>query len=261
MAERAATFAESLGVEHVTTKIPWGEGIYPPKPTSGKTELLARDARYALFFTAMRDARISTLALAHHGDDQAETMLMRLGKGTTKLGMVGMRPRIRMGMGSEIEGLNWRGHLGLQMYKIRPLLDVGKVSFFYIYIYNSFQWSVIIDLFFFFGSKDRILATCEANKLEYVNDPSNFQPDFTIRNAIRRCLDSAEEGKEPDPTFSNFPGEIANELKHINKAAAKYPELNISLGASRECLREAAKTVAKELDEVDATGLSFSSFL
>ena len=129
MAERAAKFAESLGVEHLTTKIPWGEGVYPPKPTlQDKSELLARDARYAAFFAGMRDARVSTLALAHHADDQVETMLMRLGKGTTKLGMVGMKPRSRWGMGSDIEGLNWRGHLGLQMYKIRPFLGVGKVS-------------------------------------------------------------------------------------------------------------------------------------
>lgn len=129
MAERAAKFAESLGVTHVTTKIPWGKGIYPPKPTSNdKLELLARDARYAAIFASMRDAWISTLALAHHADDQVETMLMRLGKGTTKLGMAGMQLRSRWGMGSEIEGLNWRGHLGLQMYKIRPFLDVGKVS-------------------------------------------------------------------------------------------------------------------------------------
>ena len=132
MAERAAKFAESLGVKHVTTKIPWGEGIYPPKPTSqGKLELLAREARYAVFFAAMQDAQVNTLALAHHADDQVETMLMRLVKGTTKLGMIGMRPRSRWGMGSESESdgqLNWRGLAGLRMFKIRPLLDVGKVS-------------------------------------------------------------------------------------------------------------------------------------
>ena len=130
MAERAARFAESLEVEHVTTKISWGEGIYPPRPTS-KFELSARDARYATLFAVMRDARVSTLALAHHIDDQVETMLMRLGKGTTSLGMIGMRPRTRWGMGSETEGLNWRGHIGLQMFKIRPLLDVGKVNLFF----------------------------------------------------------------------------------------------------------------------------------
>ena len=129
MAERAAKFAESLGVKHVTTKILWGEGIYPPKPTSKtKLELLARDARYATLFAAMRDAGANTLALGHHADDQVETMLMRLGKGTSKLGMIGMQPCSRWGMGSDSDGLNWRGHEGLQKYKIRPLLDVGKVS-------------------------------------------------------------------------------------------------------------------------------------
>lgn len=130
MAEHAAKLAEALGVEHVTTKILWGEGIYPPKPTSQKKlELLARDARYAALFAAMRDAQANALAIGHHADDQVETMLMRLGKGTTKLGMVGMQPCSRWGMGSLTDGLlNWRGHEGLQMYKIRPLLDVGKVS-------------------------------------------------------------------------------------------------------------------------------------
>ena len=130
MAERAAKFAEALGVKHVTIKIAWGQGIYPPKPTSQrKLELLARDARYAALFAAMRDAQANTLALGHHADDQVETMLMRLGRGTTRLGMVGMQPCSRWGMGSDTdEVLNWRGHEGLQTYKIRPLLDVGKVS-------------------------------------------------------------------------------------------------------------------------------------
>ena len=128
MAERAAKLAESLGVEQVTTKIPWGEGIYPPKPTS-KLELLARDARYAALFAAMRDAQANALALGHHADDQVETMLMRLGMGTTKLGMIGMQPCSRWGMGTDInEVLDWRGHEGMRTYKIRPLLNVGKVS-------------------------------------------------------------------------------------------------------------------------------------
>ena len=92
--------------------------------------------------------------------------------------------------------------------------------------------------------------------MEYVNDPSNFQPDFTIRNAIRHCLDR----KEPDPTFADYPGAIGVELKRIDKAAAKYPDLNISLSSSREQLREAVKKVAEELDQVDAKGLSSIHF-
>ncbi|KAF8809115.1 hypothetical protein BYT27DRAFT_7136777 [Phlegmacium glaucopus] len=229
MAQRAAKFAESLGVEHVTTKILWGEGIYPPKPTSQKKlELLARDARYAALFAAMRGAQANALAIGHHVDDQVETMLMRLGRGTTKLGMVGMQPCSRWGMGSNTNMLlNWRGYEGLKTYKIRPLLDVGK---------------------------ERILATCEANKLEYVDDPTNFQPQLTIRNAIRHCINNGEGKEELDSTFTQYPAEIATLLSDINnKAAANYPELNISLSAGREHLRQVVKDLAKELAEVDTT--------
>lgn len=146
MAERAAKLAETLGVKHINTKISWGEGIYPPKPTSHKKlELLARDARYATLFAAMRDAQANALALGHHADDQVETMLMRLGKGTTKLGMVGMKPCSRWGMGSDTyDVMNWRGHEGLHTYKIRPLLDVGKVHLILI------GENLLLTCFFFF---------------------------------------------------------------------------------------------------------------
>jgi tRNA(Ile)-lysidine synthase len=36
--------------------------------------------------------------------------------------------------------------------------------------------------------EDRILATCEANGLDYVTDKTNFQPDLTSRNAYRQQL-------------------------------------------------------------------------
>lgn len=98
--------------------------------------------------------------------------------------------------------------------------------------------------------KDRILATCEANKLEYVDDPTNFQPQLTIRNAIRHCIDNE------DKDSTQYPAKIATQLANINEAAANFPELNISLGAGREHLRQVVKELAKELAEVDATGLS-----
>ena len=105
--------------------------------------------------------------------------------------------------------------------------------------------------------KERILATCEANKLDYVNDPTNFQPDLTVRNAIRHCLES-EERKKFDPTFTpQYSDQVADVLKKINKGAAKYPELDINLSAGREHLREVVKKLAKELEEVDTTGLFF----
>ena len=36
--------------------------------------------------------------------------------------------------------------------------------------------------------KARIFATCEANGLDYVHDPTNFQPELTLRNALRTVI-------------------------------------------------------------------------
>lgn len=104
--------------------------------------------------------------------------------------------------------------------------------------------------------KERILATCEANKLEYVDDPTNFQPQLTIRNAIRHRINNGEGNEKLDSTFTQYPAEIATLLADINKVAANCPELNISLSAGREHLRQVVKDLAEELVEVDATGLS-----
>jgi tRNA(Ile)-lysidine synthase len=51
---------------------------------SGKSsELEAREARYEFFAKVMKKYGYSILALAHHGDDQVETILMRLTRGST----------------------------------------------------------------------------------------------------------------------------------------------------------------------------------
>ena len=33
-----------------------------------------------------------------------------------------------------------------------------------------------------------MLATCEAHGLDYVTDETNFQPEITLRNAVRHAL-------------------------------------------------------------------------
>lgn len=71
-------------------------------------EEAARRLRYDFLRRAARLAGADVIALAHHKDDQAETVLMHLLRGSAKRGMVGMRAR--------------EGDL------IRPLLDVPKVD-------------------------------------------------------------------------------------------------------------------------------------
>ncbi len=71
----------------------------------------ARAARYYLMKAAMTEAGIKHLFIAHHADDQAETFLIRLAKGSGLDGLSGMRPVQDLGDGVHI---------------LRPLLDVSK---------------------------------------------------------------------------------------------------------------------------------------
>lgn len=56
------------------------------------TELAARRCRYAFFSQLQADTGAKRIALGHHRDDQAETVLMRLIRGTGTDGLAGMRP-------------------------------------------------------------------------------------------------------------------------------------------------------------------------
>ncbi|MHA3903464.1 tRNA lysidine(34) synthetase TilS [Castellaniella sp. WN] len=64
-------------------------------------EAAARDARYAALADLAAQAGIGHLLLAHHQDDQAETVLLRLLRGTGPLGLAAMRPVM------ERDGLVW----------------------------------------------------------------------------------------------------------------------------------------------------------
>lgn len=71
-------------------------------------EAAARDARYRAFAASLQKGE--RLLLAHHRDDQAETVLLKLLRGAGPEGLGGMRATRRLG-----EGLLWR-----------PLLDTSR---------------------------------------------------------------------------------------------------------------------------------------
>ena len=79
----------------------------------GSTEDAARRARYAAFEQAMPADQAAVLALAHHMDDQAETVLMHLIYGSGMAGLSGMR---------ELSGAFWRPLLTIRRTQIRDAL-------------------------------------------------------------------------------------------------------------------------------------------
>ena len=101
-----ARLCRTLGVPHVT--LCW-EGDRP----AGNLQAAARDARYRLMggWCAMNEVR--WLATAHHADDQAETLLMRLSRGAGVAGLGGVRRRRPLADGVTL---------------LRPLLSYRRVS-------------------------------------------------------------------------------------------------------------------------------------
>ncbi|MFP7737867.1 tRNA lysidine(34) synthetase TilS [Priestia aryabhattai] len=57
------------------------------------SQVAARECRYTFFTHVMKKHKANLLALGHHGDDQVETMLMRMVRGSTMSGYAGMQPK------------------------------------------------------------------------------------------------------------------------------------------------------------------------
>ncbi|KAF9469291.1 PP-loop family-domain-containing protein [Collybia nuda] len=224
MAEHCSKFALSIGVDHITQKINWSEPPYPPRPSPGDTfEKVARDARYHALFESVTREDIGLLAFGHHADDQVETSLMRLGRGSKEIGAGGMRSCRRWGMGIGREGsLGWTGYEGMKRWIIRPLLDI---------------------------SKDRIFATCEDNNLNYITDSTNFQPHITLRNALRHTL--ANNKNILQPGHEAMPPDIAQKLNDIETAVAALDSVSISLRSKPEELRSAVSQLTSNVVDID----------
>jgi len=114
----------------------------------GSLETEARELRYGAFARIGREIRCQRLFLAHHGDDQAETILWNLMRGCGLDGLSGMAPR------SE------RRIDGRRMELLRPLLTL---------------------------SREDLVAYARAHGLRWREDASNRDLAFT-RNRIRHEL-------------------------------------------------------------------------
>jgi tRNA(Ile)-lysidine synthase len=131
-AKMVGALAQRLAVAHRTI------GWRGKKPPTGLQEA-ARQARYRLLAAAARKAGAKCILTAHTLDDQAETVLMRLARGSGPTGLGAMAAETEL---PELGGLTL----------IRPLLTVPK---------------------------RRLIATLKAQGVAFADDPSNRDPRFT----------------------------------------------------------------------------------
>jgi len=133
-ARAAARLAKALSVEHVTLR--WTGR----KPKTAIQEA-ARHARYRLLSDEAHRRNAMHILTAHTLDDQAETVLFRMARGSGMSGLAGMRRMDRVPLAG-----------AAPTRLVRPFLDVPKA---------------------------RLIATLKAGKVPYAVDPSNADPRFT----------------------------------------------------------------------------------
>jgi tRNA(Ile)-lysidine synthase len=110
--------AEAAGEVALVERIAGERGI-PFTPVTvalapGNTQARGREARYGALAAWAQDKGLGAVATAHHADDQAETLLMRLNRGSGLAGLAGVRAR------STIEGS--------EVTLLRPLLGWRKAE-------------------------------------------------------------------------------------------------------------------------------------
>jgi tRNA(Ile)-lysidine synthase len=125
--------AASLGIPHRTVR--W----HAEKPRAGLQEK-ARIARYGLLAKEARRAGAVHILTAHTRDDQAETVLFRMARGSGLAGLAAMAGSSQLAIADS----------GLML--CRPLLDIPKA---------------------------RLLATLHAHGVAHAEDASNHDPRFT----------------------------------------------------------------------------------
>ena len=143
---------EELGVSFLSERV----DIPALAATTGESlETAARRARYHFFRRIMEERRIPVLLTAHHADDNLETVLDRLLRGSGTKGMGGIPPVRSLGQTAE----------GMDLTVARPLLT----------------WT-----------KREILDACADLGLEFVTDSTNEEATYT-RNRLRHTVIPALE--------------------------------------------------------------------
>ncbi len=163
------------------------------KPTQG-IQAAARAARYRLMHEALIEEARSfdcverALLTAHHCEDQAETFVMRLARGSGIDGLSAMQRMAQISTG-----------IGTQLALHRPLLDLPK---------------------------SRLVATLKAADLDWREDPSNERDDFE-RVRVRKALASLAELGITSDAIARSATRLSRARSSIQRQALEAVDLNV----------------------------------
>jgi tRNA(Ile)-lysidine synthase len=195
-ARAAKALAARLGIRHRTMR--WTG----PKPATGLQEA-ARVVRYRLLAAAAQAAGARHVLTAHTLDDQAETVVLRMARGSGLTGLAAMaRETVLIGQAGEPAAR--RRHGAGPLLLMRPLLDLPKA---------------------------RLIATLAAGGISFCDDPSNRDPRFT--RARLRGLMPALAGEGLDAR------RLALLARRLRRAEAT---IELAVGAAAGAVSEAAWT-------------------
>lgn len=167
--------ATSLGISHRTMR--W----IGAKPKTGVQEA-ARQARYRLLAAAAAKTKARHILTAHTRDDQAETVLFRLARGSGLAGLAAMARISPLPHFASSSPTHEESPIAL----VRPFLDIPK---------------------------SRLIATLHQAEIPFVDDPSNRDPRFA-RVRLRAVMPAlAAEGM----TSARL-AQLALRLKRANDA-------------------------------------------
>jgi tRNA(Ile)-lysidine synthase len=195
-------------------------------------EEAAREVRYAFFSEVARSLSADTVAVGHTADDQIETILMHLVRGTGLAGLRGMQPLSAL-----------RSPDGNELKIVRPLLEIS-------------------------GAETE--AYCAAQGLSPRSDSSNRLPDY-LRNKIRsqfipllreynpdidKALLRLASAADSDLTYvgeetSRLWGSVAREQSDgVAIDRAEFSRLHLAL--KRHLVRSALQRMLGELRDIES---------
>ena len=168
----------------------WPFGVRPSEFRNFESE--ARRLRYKALGRACHHQGIHHLFLAHHEDDQAETILTRLAHGH---GHVGLRGIHLVGDIPECWGMYGVHRSGGSLQSRQEPAAYQRNDNNRGFVFPTVRQEaggITIHRPLLSFSKERLRATCRSTGIVWVEDQTNFDPTLTPRNAARKLLSSGD---------------------------------------------------------------------